>query len=143
MKGLGTLIRLHSQQLDDKRRVLADLQALGERLRQSLVDLGEEMRREQGVAAMSVETGMTYAGYAKALIERRETIEQSIRECDQQIAAATEEVREAFGELKKFEIARANRERRAQEAAGRVEQAGFDEMGLSIHRRRDQGGESA
>jgi flagellar export protein FliJ len=86
---------------------------------------------------------MTYAGYAKALIERRETIEQSIRECDQQIAAATEEVREAFGELKKFEIARANRERRAQEAAGRVEQAGFDEMGLSIHRRRDQGGESA
>lgn len=140
MRGLATLIRLHNQQLDDKRRVLADLQALNDRLHQSLVDLGEEMKREQAVAALSVETGMTYAGYAKSLIERRETIEQSIRECDQQIAAAAAEVQEAFGELKKFEIAKANRDRRAEEAANRAEQAGFDEMGLSMYRRRDQGG---
>jgi flagellar export protein FliJ len=140
MKGLPTLIRLHGQLLDEKRRVLVELQSLGDRLRQSLIDLGEEMKREQEVAARSVESGMTYHGYAKALIERREKIEQSIRECDQQIVAASGEVTEAFGELKKYEIAKANRDRRAQEALNRVEQSGFDEMGLEMYRRREQGG---
>ncbi|MBM3572819.1 MAG: hypothetical protein FJX52_10775 [Alphaproteobacteria bacterium] len=140
MKGIATLIRLHTQQLDEKRRVLAELQDLADRLRQSLVDLGEEMKREQEIAATSVEAGQTYHDYAVALIARREKIEESIRDVDRQVAAAADEVAEAFQELKRYEIAKANRDRRNQEKLDRAEQAGFDEMGLSMYRRREQGG---
>ncbi|MBM3599008.1 MAG: hypothetical protein FJX35_12380 [Alphaproteobacteria bacterium] len=139
MKGLSTLIRYHGQLLDEKRRALAELQGLADRLRQQLVDLGEEMKREQAVAGTSVESSMTYHNYAVVLIERRENLEKMIADVDQQIVAATNEVADAFQELKKYEIAKANRDKRAEEEANRREQTEFDEMGLSIYRRRESG----
>lgn len=139
MKGLSTLIRYHGQLLDEKRRALAELQGLADRLRQQLVDLGEEMKREQAVAGTSVELSMTYHNYAVVLIERRENLEKMIADVDQQIVAATNEVADAFQELKKYEIAKANRDKRAEEEANRREQTEFDEMGLSIYRRRESG----
>ena len=50
-------------------------------------------------------------------------------------AAEGDAVAEAFAELKKYEITKANRERREQEEANRIEQNLLDEMGLAMHRR--------
>ena len=113
MKTLQSLIRLHSWQLEEKRRTLAGLEGLradfvaqGERLEQELVN-------EQRAATASPEYAITYEGYAKAVILRRANLAASITETDGKIEVARDEVQEAYREMRKYEIAEERAQKRA------------------------------
>ena len=64
MSGLDSLIRLHRWKLEEKRRVLADLEALMDDLITRASDLEVEILNEQKAAADSEEAGFAYAAYA-------------------------------------------------------------------------------
>lgn len=135
MKALSTLIRLHTHQLDDKRRALAEAERRLDNARAQRAALDEEMVAEKATAAQGGEGAYTYGAYLQAARRRREAIDAGIAVLEKAAGEARDAVAEAFAELKKYEITKANRERRALEEANRREQELLDEMGLSMHRR--------
>ncbi|WP_084536386.1 flagellar FliJ family protein [Azospirillum halopraeferens] len=138
MNSLKTVIRLHKWQLDEKRRALADLQSLGDRLRGEAEKLEQEILHEQRTALEHGEVAFGYASFARAARERQQRLAQSIREVERQIAAATEVMAEAFQELKRYELAEEERQRRETEKLKRREAALLDETALVGYRRRQQ-----
>ncbi len=139
MSTLDSLIRINRWQLDEKRRHLADLEALAARLREEQRRLDDEERREQAAATASPEGAFAYAGYAQALVERRRKLMQSLAEVAQQITAAREALAEAFQEMKRYEITAASRARQAELGERRRQQRGLDELGVEGFRRRAGG----
>ncbi len=139
MKGVATLIRLHQWQLDQKRRELGSLERLKASFLGQLGKLEQDLVVEQQVAA-GTEIGMfAYANYAVGVVSRRDTLNKSIEEVDQQIANKHAEVTSAFHEVKRYEIALRESERRREVALARKEQMDLDEVALNIHRWRGTG----
>ncbi len=143
MSSLKTIIRLHKWQLDEKRRALSELQNLRDRLTDELVRLREMVRHEQETARNDPAVAFGYAAFAKAARERDHRLQESIAQVDRQIATATEEMAEAFQELKRFELAEEERLKREREKIRRKEDAMLDETALVGFRRRQQQEESA
>lgn len=134
---LHHLIRLREWTVDEKRRKLADLLELLSDLEDQGRRLEQELVEEQTIAGASPEeAGILYGNYARAVIERRQRIADSLASLEQEIARAREEVREAYRELKKFEVAQEARDRRQAEEEERRDRVFLDELGLQGHRRR-------
>ena len=113
-KDLNNLIQIHEWEVDEKRRKLGELLRLLDNLEAQAAALEDELVREQIIAKESPEeAGYLYGGYAETVIDRRERIRQSIEQMEVSISEAREELREAYVELKKYEVAQENRERRA------------------------------
>ena len=139
MSAIDSLVRLHRWQLDEHRRQLADLDLLAEKLRAEKTRLAEEEATEQIVAGASLEAATAYGGFARHLIERREKIEQSIISVEQQIATAREALAETYQEMKRYEIALANRVTQRRKRSERQQQRTLDEVGIDAYRRRTSG----
>lgn len=128
---LANLIRIHEWRVDEKRRRLGDLQRMLTEFLEQARRLEEELVREQKVAArVPSEGGYYYGGYAQAVIARRETLAHSIAKTEDEVAAAREDLREAYRELKKYEVAQANRTAAEKKEEDRRETAVLDEVGL-------------
>lgn len=140
---LKTVIRLHKLQLDEKRRVLVELQNLGDRLRAEIERLKEEVAREQAAVRDNFAVSFSYANFAKAARERGMKLSQSLGQVDIQIAMATDQMAEAFQELKRFELAEEERMKREKEKQKRKEATMLDETALVGFRRRQQQEEEA
>jgi flagellar export protein FliJ len=135
VKPFQSQIRLHKWTVDEAQRQLSELMRLADRLRQDLAYLEAEAVREQAAAAQSLEASMTYGAYAERLIERREKLNRSIAEVEGQIEQAREALKDAFAELKKFELAAEAAEERARRKRDAREQTMLDEVALGIFRR--------
>jgi len=136
MSAVDSLIRLHRWQLDERRRELADLEALAEKLRQDGVRLVEEKNAEQAIAAASPEASTAYAGYARRFIERRVKLEQSLASVEERIALARDMLAESYQEVKRYEIAANNRAMQQRKRLERAQQATLDEVGIENFRRK-------
>lgn len=135
MSALESLVRLHRWQLDERRRQLGDLDVLAAKLRQEEQRLAEEQKTEQATAAASLEAASAYGGYARRLIDRRAKIEESIVSVEQQIVGAREALAEAFQEMKRYEIAAANRAAQRRRKLDQLESHVLDEIGIDVFRR--------
>ncbi len=137
MSTLDTLIRLNRWKLDERRRQLGELERLFERLGSETVRLEEELTREQRIAGASLEAGYAYAGYARDLTARRQKLAASISEVEGQLIVAREALAESFGEVKRYEIAAANRQKRDRAMVERRQRIVQDEVALQVYRRRN------
>jgi flagellar export protein FliJ len=136
MSALESLIRLHRWQLDERRRQLADLDTLGEKLRQEQARLSAEERQEQVAASSSYEAASAYGSYVNTLIGRRDRLKQSLVSVEEQIVAARETLAETYREVKRYEIASANRATQQKKRLARQQQRTLDELGIENYRRR-------
>ncbi len=139
MSSLHSVIRVHRWQLDEKRRALADLESLAERLSLELRRLDEEVDRERAVVGHGAASGTDFANYMKAVQMRREHLTESREQVERQIAAASKEIAESYRDLKKYEIAQSDRDRNAQLRRHRRETAILDEIAVTGHQRRASG----
>jgi flagellar export protein FliJ len=139
MSALSSLVRVNRWRLDEQRRQLDELDRLAERLRGESLRLEQELTSEQQVAGASYEAGLGYPNFARDLIERRRKLADSLAEVDGRIAAAREALAETFGEVKRYEIAAANRAKRESQAASRKQAIAQDEIALQMYRRRTAG----
>jgi hypothetical protein len=137
-KGLAALIRLHSWQLDEKRRELVDLERLEDGFHDEIRRLEDEIAAEQEFAQNANTEGLAYGGFALGVIHRRKRIEASIAEVRQRIEAKRDEVAEAFRDLKRYEITQAARAKRERVEEGRRVQAVLDEVSITQHVRRSE-----
>lgn len=136
-RDLHNLIRLHEWRVDEKRRRLGELIRVLDDLEDRARRLEQELAMEQQVAGQAPdEAGFLYGNYADAVIQRRERLATSIAQAEQEVAGAREELRQEYRELKKYEIAQENRDRRALQEAERREQLVLDELGIQGYRNR-------
>jgi flagellar export protein FliJ len=136
VSALDSLIRVNRWRLDEQRRQLAELDRLAERLREEGVRLEQELTSEQQVAGASYEAGLGYPSFARELIDRRRKLAASLAEVEGQIIAAREALAETFGEMKRYEVAAANRSKRERLVAARKQGIAQDEIAMQIYRRR-------
>lgn len=138
MSNLKTIIRLQKWKLDEKRRALAELQNLADRLKAEMERLKEEIAAEQAAARDNPEASYTYANYIRAAMDRGKRLTQSLGQVEAQITVATDDMAEAFQELKRYELAEEERMRREKEKIKRKEAEMMDETALVGFRRRQR-----
>ena len=139
MSTLESLIRLHRWQVDERRRHVNELEGLSEKLQLELARLAEERRAEEVAATASFDAQRAYPGYIRRALERQETLERSLAEIEAQILQARDALAAAFQELKRYEIASANRERHRLHAEHRRERIETDAIALENFRRKAGG----
>lgn len=139
MKGLDTLIRLHRLRLDEAHKVLARLDRKRVAILEDMGRLDEELVNERSAAEGSFEGTLAFGSFAIAVRDRKQAMREVLTELDGQIRAAAEKVTAAYRELKKYELTAERRQAEAKREADRLEQGEFDEVGLTIHRRRGRG----
>ncbi|KMO11163.1 flagellar export protein FliJ [Methylobacterium platani] len=131
MKSRDTLIRLRRFQADEKRRKVAQIEAMIADFARMAADLDREIGQEEQRAGISDPAHFAYPTYARAAAQRRDNIRRSAEDLDVQLAAAKAALAEAFEELKKVEILD-DRERSGERAAENArDQASMDAIGLS------------
>jgi len=130
-KHLKNLIRLNDWQVEEKQRALGDLLNAVAALEAKRRQLEEELVRERKAAAEAPsEIGIYYGNFAKAALVRRRALEQAIAEGEAEVAAARDRLREAYRELKKYEVAQAQRDAREAAERDHREQLFLDEIGI-------------
>lgn len=140
MSALDQLVRLHGWTLDERRRKVADLELLADRLRTDLARIDAELVREEKTASGSPELLAAFTAYAAIARKRREKLARSIIDVEQEIERAREAVQEAFQELKRYEQTLANRKARAADAQRRRDQIVADDVGIEMFRRKEKAG---
>ncbi len=130
MKSRDTLIRLKKFQVDEKRRRVAQIEAMIAEFDRMGVELDREIKTEQDRAGIQDPSHFAYPTYAKAAGVRRENLKRSVNDLNIQLDDAKAELGEAFEELKKVELLDERdqmRERAEQNAAEQVE---LDSIGI-------------
>ena len=140
MSALGSLVRVHSWALDEKRQTLTGLEKLSEKLHKDLDGLEAELQQEKSAASGSIEGTIAFPAFVAVVLERRKKLRVSIATLDLAIEAARDEVQEAYQDVKKYELARDNGERRERDRLALRERKTLDELGATLHRRRKMDG---
>ena len=104
MKSRETLIRLKKFQVDEKRRKVAQIEAMMAEFDRIAGELDREIRLEQDRAGIHDPGHFAYPTYAKAAMTRRENLKRSADELRGQLDDAKAALGEAFEELKKVEM---------------------------------------
>ena len=137
MKGLKTLVRVHKSKLEAERRKLAELESVAAGFAGRIDTLQESAEREGRAAAAAPDAAHAMGSFVQGLTARVRTLRASLADVEREMGIVRERIQSAFQELKRYEIAEERRQARARFAAGRRARIAEDELGLSIHRRRD------
>ncbi len=129
MKSRDTLIRLKRFHVDEKRRQVAQIEAMIADFQRMAADLDREIAVEQQRAGIDDPGHFAYPTYAKAAMARRDNLVQSADNLKGQLEDARAQLAEAFEELKKVEILEERDQVRERAAEGRAEQAELDRIG--------------
>jgi len=139
MADYKALIRIRRWELDEQRRQLGELNdALNTILNEKLRLLDELHREQKAVTEADFLAASAIGNFTDRILKQQRQLEQARRSIEQQIEEKTEEVRQAFQELKKFELAQEEIE--AQEAAeqNRRETIELDDIAVDSHSRRQR-----
>src|SRR5690348_14754580 len=130
MKSRETLIRLKKFQVDEKRRKVAQIEAMIAEFDRMAGDLEREIKVEQDRAGIHDPGHFAYPTYAKAAITRRENLKRSSDELRIQLEDAKTALAEAFEDMKKVELLDERDQAREREEEAAREQASLDAIGL-------------
>jgi flagellar protein FliJ len=128
MKSRETLIRLKKFQVDEKRRKVAQIEAMIAEFNRIAGDLEREIKIEQERAGIHDPGHFAYPTYAKAAITRRENLKRSADELKVQLDEAQAMLGEAFEELKKVEMLDERDQAREKAEENAREQAELDRI---------------
>jgi flagellar FliJ protein len=128
MKSRETLIRLKKFQVDEKRRKVAQIEAMIAEFDRIAAELDREIKIEQDRAGIHDPAHFAYPTYAKAAIGRRQNLKRSADELKVQVDDAKAALGEAFEELKKVEMLDERDQAREKAEQNAREQAELDRI---------------
>lgn len=138
-KGLKGVIRLRKWDVDEKRRILRQLQEREDQILDFLRQLQEQVKAEADLARKDTTgVGFTFGAYAQWAKKQRQDLEMVLGHIRNEIEQAQDAVAEAFKDLKTLEIAQENRDAQARQEQDRKTQVMMDEIGQEAFRRRNQ-----
>ncbi len=136
MTAIAKLIRFHRFQLDEKRRELKELEDQAAAIEGLLANLVDQVEMEKKLASENFEAQQDYPNFIRAALERRNQLNEELAAARGRVEAAREVVREAFAEVKKFEITKQNRDAEVARELDRRDQVDLDEVAMNNHRLR-------
>ena len=136
MKGLNTLIKLHRRTLDELRRKMVSLENQKAQLLQASAKLSEELAAEIRMASKTPEMGRFFGDFSNRIKKRQAELAAEVQKLDKQMETLNVEIREAFAEVKKYEIALENAKQRIAAEGERRETIAMDEMAGQQFRRK-------
>jgi flagellar protein FliJ len=136
MKSREALIRLNKFRVDEIRKRLKSLDDMRGDLTKKMTDLETMVQEEQRRSLQSDLGRLAYPTFARSVMARRENIQRTIDEVDKQAATVTEELQNAYRELKKYEIVADAEAQRDRVEYARQVQSEIDEIALSRHARK-------
>jgi flagellar export protein FliJ len=101
MKSRDTLIRLKRFQADEKRRRVAQIEAMVAEFSRMAGDLDREIAGEEQKSGITDPAHFAYSTYARAARTRRDNLKQSADELRGQVEEARRQLEEALEELAK------------------------------------------
>jgi flagellar FliJ protein len=128
MKSRETLIRLKKFQVDEKRRKVAQIEAMMAEFDRIASELDREIKLEQDRAGIHDPAHFAYPTYAKAAMGRRENLKKSSDDLKAQLDDAKAVLGEAFEELKKVEMLDERDHAREKAEANQREQQELDRI---------------
>lgn len=137
-KSLKPLIRYRKFELDERRRELRALEDLAAQIDASIVALDQEVARERQLATNDMLLARYWPTYSDWARGRREELVQNRLQIGEQILKAEDAVTDAYRELKKFEVAEANRLAREKAEQDRKDRIRLDEIAEVAHQRKIQ-----
>jgi hypothetical protein len=137
MKSLQTLIRVKQREMDALKRQQGILESQREELFVIINGLANQLSGELKAAQAMPEMAHFFGDYSATIKKRQEMMHTHVRRVDVELDKLAALLRERFSELKKYELALANWQKRKDEAAKRREQQEMDEVGIRGYVRRD------
>ena len=131
MKSRETLIRLKRYQVDEKRRQLAQIEAMMADFERMAAELDREVEIEQEKSGITDIGHYAYPTYARAAAQRRDNLRDSAQNLRGQLEAAQDELAEAVEDLKKVELLEERDQERERAAMAGREQGELDGLGIS------------
>ncbi|WP_044561692.1 flagellar FliJ family protein [Azospirillum sp. B4] len=140
MKSLKTLIRLHKNEVDEKRRHLTQLREHEDQLTLRRQQFEAQVEMERQLSGTSVDMAVAFANYVPQIKVQRNALEQARLQLVIAIRKAEEDLAQAFQELKRFELAEEERIRKEKAELARKEAMMLDEVAAQRHLRQQDGG---
>lgn len=137
MKSRQALIRLHKWQVDDIRRRLWELEVMRRDFEDKRTELEATLADERHIGETSPIGAYAYPSFAKAMTERRQKLEESIKNIEQEIETTKASLGDAYRELKKIEVLEENSKKKQRAEKTRREQAEVDEVAIKAFQRRE------
>lgn len=137
MKSRQALIRLHKWQVDDIRRRLGELEVMRRDFEDKRTELEATLSDERRIGETSPIGAYAYPSFAKAMTERRQKLEESIKNIEQEIESTKASLGDAYHELKKIEVLEENSKKKQRADKTRRDQAEVDEVAIKNYQRRE------
>lgn len=138
MAGLTSIIRLRKHELDEKRRVVTQLQTLLDNLEREERRTLDALEAEKKHAEVDEETRAAFPNYNKRVQAKLKELRAEQEKVKIAIDRARAELQDAFKELKTYEITEDNRQKRIEAEEKRKENQTMDDIGIEGHRRKDK-----
>lgn len=131
----ASLIRLKKFQVDEKRRVVLQIETMVADFERMAAELDQQIEIEHQKTGISDIAHFAYSTFAKAAITRRDNLLNSANDMRGKLEAAQDELAEAIEDLKKVELLDAREVARENAEQLKREQAEYDEIGRLRYRR--------
>ncbi len=125
MKSGKSLIQKCRFEVNERRQVVAEIESMMGKCKQNVVDLEHQIEFEQERSGVDDVNHCTYPPFAKAAIQRRDNLKNSVRKLESKLEEARDNWAEAYEELKKIDLIESGRTQITAQ-----EQAEFDESRL-------------
>jgi flagellar FliJ protein len=123
-----SLIRLKKFQVDEKRRQVAQIEAMIADFERMAAELDQQIEIEQQKTGISDVAHFAYSTFAKAAMQRRDNLLRSANDMKATLESAQDALAEAVEELKKVELLDQREQGREAAAEAKAEQAEYDEI---------------
>jgi flagellar export protein FliJ len=130
MKSRDTLIRLRRFQVDERRRRVAQIEAMIAEFERISAELDRDIKTEQDRTGIHDPGHFAYPTYAKAAMHRRENLLRSVDDLRGQLDDAKAALGEAFEEMRKVELLDERDQLRERVEDGVREQAELGAVGM-------------
>lgn len=136
MKSMQTLMRLKQREIDALKRSQATMEEHREMMHDALNKLSQALVAEFKAAEKLPDMAQFYGGFSSQIKKRQEQIHVQLRKLEFELNKVTEQIRDRFSELKKYELALKAHQKREADKARRAEQQEMDEIAIRGYIRR-------
>jgi len=137
VKSLSTLIRIKQREMDALKRQQGILENQREEVVKIIDGLANQLVSELKAAQEMPDMAHFFGNYSASIKQRQEMMHGHLRRVEAELDKLSLQLRERFSEMKKFDLALLNWQKRRDDAAKRREQQEMDEIGIRGYIRRN------
>ena len=134
---MTTLLRVKQRELDALKRQQGVLESQREEINMIIKGLDNQLASERQAAEAMPDMAHFFGDYSAAIKKRQLMMFTHLRRVEMELDKLSVQLRERFSEMKKYELALANWQKRKDAKAAALAQQEMDEIGIRGYVRRD------